>query len=256
MDPVVMAAEQQIDGRPATGRRHDDDHRRPAWATAGTISPPQGRTPVDQVLGMSLPSAAGWSAHPAGAATREQRRHTTSSHRPGRQARGVTPRREGPTAQSPGHGTRFPGQLAEPVRPTQATLCCCWSAHGPAGLVAGVGAENSCSPMQPGHIRGSGRRGRSSARRSRQPVSGWVSWRSGRAGFWHGTAPGGGYLSAGQVQGASPATSTELQQFIDAVDSSSGGEHLDRDDQRSTDTRLAFLVSRRLGRSVGAWDPA
>jgi len=141
MDPVVMAAEQQIDGRPATGRRHDDDHRRPAWATAGTISPPQGRTPVDQVLGMSLPSAAGWSAHPAGAATREQRRHTTSSHRPGRQARGVTPRREGPTTQSPGHGTRFPGQLAEPVRPTQATLCCCWSAHGPAGPAASVGAE-------------------------------------------------------------------------------------------------------------------
>lgn len=107
MDPVVVAAEQQIDGL-ATGRRHDGDHRRPAWATAGTISPPQGRTPVDQVLGMSLPSAAGWSAHPAGAATREQRRHTSSSHRPWRQARGVTPRREGPTTQSPGHGTRFP----------------------------------------------------------------------------------------------------------------------------------------------------
>ena len=29
-----------------------------------------------------------------------------------------------------------------------------------------------------------------------------------------------------------------------------------RDDQRSSDTRLAFVVSRRLGRSVGAWDPA
>ena len=29
-----------------------------------------------------------------------------------------------------------------------------------------------------------------------------------------------------------------------------------RDDERSSDTRLASVVSRWLGRSVGAWDPA
>jgi len=29
-----------------------------------------------------------------------------------------------------------------------------------------------------------------------------------------------------------------------------------RDDERSFDTRLASVVSRWLGRSVGAWDPA
>jgi len=50
----------------------------PGWAAAGTISPPQGRTPVDQVLGVGLPSAAGWSAHPGGVAARERRRHKLS----------------------------------------------------------------------------------------------------------------------------------------------------------------------------------
>jgi len=29
-----------------------------------------------------------------------------------------------------------------------------------------------------------------------------------------------------------------------------------REDQRSFDTSLAYAVSRRFGRSVGAWDPA
>jgi len=33
-------------------------------------------------------------------------------------------------------------------------------------------------------------------------------------------------------------------------------DHIGRDDQRSSDTGLAFVVSRWLGRSVGAWDPA
>jgi hypothetical protein len=141
MDPVVVAAEQQIDGRPATGRRHDDDHRWPARATAGTISPPQGRTPVDQVPGMSLPSAAGWSVHLAGVATREQRRHTSSSHRPWRQARGVTPRREGLTAQSPGHGTGFPVSWPNPCDLLRGDgLCCWWSAHRPVGPAAGLAA--------------------------------------------------------------------------------------------------------------------
>jgi hypothetical protein len=33
-------------------------------------------------------------------------------------------------------------------------------------------------------------------------------------------------------------------------------EHNGREDQRSFDTSLAYAVSRRFGRSVGAWDPA
>jgi len=33
-------------------------------------------------------------------------------------------------------------------------------------------------------------------------------------------------------------------------------DQIGRDDQRSSDTGLAFVVSRWLGRSVGAWDPA
>ena len=32
--------------------------------------------------------------------------------------------------------------------------------------------------------------------------------------------------------------------------------HIGREDQRSFDTGLAYAVSRRSGRSVGAWDPA
>jgi hypothetical protein len=32
--------------------------------------------------------------------------------------------------------------------------------------------------------------------------------------------------------------------------------HIGREDQRSFDTGLAYAVSRRFGRSVGAWDPA
>jgi len=35
-----------------------------------------------------------------------------------------------------------------------------------------------------------------------------------------------------------------------------GPAQIDRDDQRSSDTRLASVVSRWLGRSVWAWDPA
>ena len=142
MDPVVVAAEQQIDGRPATGRRHDDDNRWPARATAGTISPPQGRTPVDQVPGMSLPSAAGWSVHLAGVATREQRRHASSSHRPWRQARGVTPRREGLTAQSPGTGlgSRSAGRTRAIY--SEDGPCCWWSAHRPTGPAAGLAVSS------------------------------------------------------------------------------------------------------------------
>jgi hypothetical protein len=34
------------------------------------------------------------------------------------------------------------------------------------------------------------------------------------------------------------------------------GEQNGRDDERSSDTRLASVVSRWLGRNVGAWDPA
>jgi len=34
------------------------------------------------------------------------------------------------------------------------------------------------------------------------------------------------------------------------------GAHIGREDQRSFATRLAYAVSRRFGRSVGAWDPA
>jgi len=34
------------------------------------------------------------------------------------------------------------------------------------------------------------------------------------------------------------------------------GAHIGRDDERSSDTRLASVVSRWLGRNVGAWDPA
>jgi hypothetical protein len=33
-------------------------------------------------------------------------------------------------------------------------------------------------------------------------------------------------------------------------------DHNGREDQRSFDTSLAYAVSRRFGRSVGAWDPA
>lgn len=78
MQPVMVTAQQQIDRRPARGRWHDGDDRWPGWAAAGTISPPQGRTPVDQVLGVGPPSAAWWSAHPGGVAAREQRRHKLS----------------------------------------------------------------------------------------------------------------------------------------------------------------------------------
>ena len=43
--------------------------------------------------------------------------------------------------------------------------------------------------------------------------------------------------------------------FIDAKQIESTVQ-IGRDDERSSDTGLAFVVSRRLGRSVGAWDPA
>jgi hypothetical protein len=64
----------------------------------------------------------------------------------------------------------------------------------------------------------------------------------------------------GSVNLAAPAApSTPNNQFWLAK-SQFGGEplanHIGRDDQRSSDTRLVFVVWRRLGRSVGAWDPA
>jgi len=44
-------------------------------------------------------------------------------------------------------------------------------------------------------------------------------------------------------------------EFTSAV-SYSRSPHIGREDQRSFDTSLAYAVSRRFGRSVGAWDPA
>ena len=78
MGPVVVPAEQQIGRWAGAGRGHDDHDRGPARAAAGVISPPQGRTPVDQAVGMPQAAAVGWGVHPGTVTMWKHRRHTLS----------------------------------------------------------------------------------------------------------------------------------------------------------------------------------
>jgi len=155
MHPVVVTAQQQIDRRPARGRRHDDDDRWPGWAAAGTISPAQGRTPVDQVLGVGPPSAAWWSAHPGGVAAREQRRHKLSV---------ASATDAGQGHNSPKRRPNDPGRPGGPCGPEIHLISRLWSLHLSVGQpssrlgVLSAAALPSCgvgapSPCKQGYAR-------------------------------------------------------------------------------------------------------
>ena len=78
MGPVVVPVEQQIGRWAGAGRGHDDHDRGPARAAAGVISPPQGRTPVDQAVGMPQAAAVGWGVHLGTVTMWKHRLHTLS----------------------------------------------------------------------------------------------------------------------------------------------------------------------------------
>ena len=89
----------------------------------------------------------------------------------------------------------------------------------------------------------------------------WLTRLSPDASYWVHVAPPLVLVSLGLGQVFVPMSSTALLGVAPADAGVASAlvnttQQIGRDDERSSDTRLASVVSRWLGRSVGAWDPA